>query len=80
MADEVPFRDMRTEELEDMLNPLSDDDISALKDVDAIVDATERLMTKAEAAGLDVSAQRAELQAAKKQAQMLIAAFGYKQA
>ena len=69
---------MDPDELEKMLNPLSAENLAALEDVDAIVDVTQRLLTRAEMAGLDVKSIRAELEKNQQQARSLLAAFGDK--
>lgn len=63
-------------ELEAMLNPLTAEDIASLQDVDAIVEVTQRLLTRAEMAGLNVASQRAELEKSQQQARSILAAFG----
>ena len=66
---------MDPEELEKMLNPLSAEDIAALEDVDAIVAVTDRLLTRAEMAGMDMVAIRKELSENQQKARALLAAF-----
>ena len=70
---------MNPDDLETMLNPLSAEDLASLEDVDAIVQVTQRLLSRAEMAGLDVKAIRAELEKNQQQARALLAAFGQKQ-
>ena len=76
MDSEVPPRGMRREDLEQMLNPLSQDELDTLKDVDAIVEATRNLLLRAEMAGVDVSSQRQQLESDQQKARALLAAFG----
>ena len=77
---ETPIHQMPTEEVENMINPLSDGDIEQLKDVEAIAEAATRLINRAEMAGMDMTAQKEELRNAQMQAKGILAAFGYNQA
>ena len=75
MDSEIRPATMDPEELEKMLNPLSAEDIAALEDVDAIVAVTDRLLTRAEMAGMDMVAIRKELSENQQKARALLAAF-----
>lgn len=76
MSGHIPILQMSEEQLQDMVNPLTNEDIETLKEVDTIANAAHSLMAKAEMAGVDVSAQRADLTKMQQTAKSMIAAFG----
>lgn len=67
---------MTPQQLENLVNPLNEEDIQSLQEVDRIAEAAHSLLAKAELAGVDVSADRRALTELQQQARGLVAAFG----
>ena len=67
--------DLTQEQLTQMINPLSPEEIQSLRDVIVIADATDKLLTNAELAGIDVSGYRQQINESRNRATGLLAAF-----
>ena len=73
---ESRFSQMAERDIQQLLNPLTDENLEDLRDVQAAGEVIEMMLAKAEMAGIPENNRRDELRAALQQAKALIAVYG----